>query len=634
MAVLFAGATASAARVIFYQAENGNPDLEARLNLACRFYGIDLDKTPAAENGSGFAEEPVAVVIEASCLDLVLPSAIPATARGLLIAGVNQETSDEALKNWTGDAVQAGLASIAAMSNSFVQVSSARADLVHELAGQKLPVDVASGTHLEGTFDSAIISYPDGKPLFVQSSRGSCPVYLLADLTVVHPPDADIWFYDYGFFGEIAPYMIFLKQTFGSYAWHADGDYANLTIDDPWLRDAYGRLRFADLLREMDLADFHATIAFIPWNYDRKRSPDVVRLFRERPDRFSLCIHGNNHDHREFYRYEDRPDSHWPARPFVEHEADIRQGLARMEALRQSGGLSYDPVMVFPHDIAPEPTLELLRKYNFLATANIGKVPLDSAPPRDPLFWLRRTSDEFGGGLAAIDRTEAHRRTSADMAVDLFLDNPVLFVEHLLFFANDTAAFNRTARQVNEVCPDVQWASLGTISRHLYLLRDETDGSCTVRAFSPELILRNTGSESRLYRIIKRDSGTIPLREVRADGLPAYFTRMNGSLQIELNVPAGSSRHVQIVYQNDFDPAREDLSKKDRRINTLRRLSDVRDIYLTGGPVGIFIDRFYYGTGLYRLGLKGLAALIALVAMPVVFILIIVIREGKRRRGL
>ena len=44
---------------------------------------------------------------------------------------------------------------------------------------------------------------------------------------------------------------------------------------------------------------FHTTIAFVPWNYDRS-SPEVVSLFLENPEHFSIAIHGNNHDHEEF----------------------------------------------------------------------------------------------------------------------------------------------------------------------------------------------------------------------------------------------------------------------------------------------------------------------------------------------
>jgi len=66
----------------------------------------------------------------------------------------------------------------------------------------------------------------------------------------------------------------------------------DLTVDDAWLREPYGYLQYSDLLQEMRRHNFHTTIAFIPWNYDRSE-PDVISLFRANSDRLSICIHGN-----------------------------------------------------------------------------------------------------------------------------------------------------------------------------------------------------------------------------------------------------------------------------------------------------------------------------------------------------
>src|SRR3972149_7221119 len=92
---------------------------------------------------------------------------------------------------------------------------------------------------------------------------------------------------------------MFLKNTFGEKCWHSVNDYANLTIDDPWIREPYGYLSYIGLLKQMQKVNFHTTIAFIPWNYDRSQE-EVVKLFRQNPDKFSISIHGNDHNNREF----------------------------------------------------------------------------------------------------------------------------------------------------------------------------------------------------------------------------------------------------------------------------------------------------------------------------------------------
>lgn len=83
----------------------------------------------------------------------------------------------------------------------------------------------------------------------------------------------------------MAPFVLFLRYAAGNYGWQLDGHYANLTIDDAWLTQPYGHLDYPALLTEMEKHNFHTTIAFIPWNFDRSE-PDTVTLFRDHPERF------------------------------------------------------------------------------------------------------------------------------------------------------------------------------------------------------------------------------------------------------------------------------------------------------------------------------------------------------------
>ncbi|QHI70275.1 hypothetical protein [Tichowtungia aerotolerans] len=622
--------TAFAARVVFFSANPSNPTVEERLKLACRFYGIDLVYGADAATD----ETPTAAVIEAGALGALSPSDLPANNRALLIAGITFQTSEKKLREWAGEPVASGRQVIRNAVGSFVTVSAKNRELAAELVGQKLPVDIAEGYQLTTVSGQPVISYQDGRPLFVRVGSPDQPVFLLADLSVIDPPNSSIRFYDQGFFAEIAPYLMFLRNTFREYGWHADHDYANLTIDDPWLCRSYGNLDFQELLNEMGLADFHTTIAYIPWNYDQKSAPEVLKMFRDRPDRFSLCVHGNNHDHREFYSYEPRPDAEWPARPLADQDADLRQGLARIARFEQGSGLSVDRVMVFPHGIAPDPTLGLLKRYNYKATSNAGYVPLDTPPPEDSLFWLRRVSDRFGGGFASLDRTEPANRTSADIAIDLFLDNPVLFVEHLRFFSGSRAAFNPFAREVNTIQPDVHWVGLGSLIEHLYLMRLEDDGTWTVHSFSPEIVLENPDGQSRRYRVLKSDDGRVPVAQVLVDGADAEFTwNHEGLLVVDLSVPPYQQRRIQIVFENNFAVENEDLSKPDRRVNMLRYLSSIRDQYLTAGPLGALIDRYYYNSNLYHFGMKILLPVAAVLLLLPVLLFVFVRKKMKRRHG-
>jgi hypothetical protein len=185
---------------------------------------------------------------------------------------------------------------------------------------------------------------------------------------------------------------------------------------------------------------------------------------------------------------------------------------------------------------------------------------------------------------------------------------------------------------VNAIQPDVQWSSLGTIARHLYLIRRADDGTYVVRAYSPDIVLHNPDRTVRKFRVIKADSGSVPVLQVLVDGRSIPYSRpSDGHLQIQLTVPHGEVRHIQIIYRNDFDPAKEDLAKRSLRINLLRHLSDIRDQYLSAGPVGNFIQQYYYDSNLYQFGLEVLAG-IAVVALILLAGLIWITRTVRIKR--
>ena len=81
-----------------------------------------------------------------------------------------------------------------------------------------------------------------------------------------------------------------------------------------------------------------------------------------------------------------------------------------------------------------------------------------------------------------------------------------------------------------------------------------------------------------------------------------------------INIPAGCSRKIEIIYEDGTDWASVDLSKKDPSVNRLRKLSDFRDVTLSRNFVGRIIVAIYYDSGAYQLGMKKLI-LIALVLL-------------------
>ena len=390
-------------------------------------------------------------------------------------------------------------------------------------------------------------------------------------------------------------------ENIGERTWHPPGYFANLTIDDPWLKEPYGHLKYEGFLNEMEEANFHTTIAFIPWNYDRCEDK-VASLFREHPDRFSVCVHGNNHDHYEFYKYETTLKDSWPEKPLCEQEEDIVQAVARMERFSELTGIDYDRVMVFPHAIAPAETLGLLKKYGFISTVNAGNIPLGSKLPSvqtskhsfEPLLFEN---------FASLDRRSASTVDNSDIEDGLSRGKPLLFYVHHEFFENGINTFNPIAEMVNAIEPSVQWKSLGYISRHLYLLKKRENGDYDVRSFSKSIELENNHNRDVTYFVQKEETFIPPIKKVTVDGKSYSYKRNDDEITMEVVIPAGESRLIDIEYENDLDIASVDISKDDLRVTILRKLSDFRDMTLATNVVGRTLTHFYYETELYKLGL-------------------------------
>ena len=453
-------------------------------------------------------------------------------------------------------------------------------------------------------------------PVFVKTIVDGQEIFFQTELQPLNPAEELTSRYCSCHFLEKAPLMMFLRYSCREKCWHSTKNYANLTIDDPWLTEPYGYLSYKKLLKEMKEHNFHTTIAFIPWNFDRSKSK-VVSMFREHPDRFSICIHGNNHDHREFYKYKTETGDLWPPKPLNVQEKNIKQALARMEKFNYLTGLAYDRVMVFPHGIAPAPTLGLLKKYNFLSTVNSNNVPLGSNVPLNTLFQLRPVTLNFQN-FPSLKRYRPGR-TQSEIAIDLFLDNPILFYTHDDFFENGSGAFNKTADILNNIKPGIIWQSLGYIVQHLYLEKLRDDGNYDILTFSSNFILENTYQQDAAFFVQKEESFSPPIKQVTIDGQPSSYTELENNFMIDLFIPAGGKCHIIIEYKNDLDIALIDTSKNDLRINLLRRLSDFRDMTFSTNFVGRNITHFYYDTGMFKIGVLRLTILLFTLAIFMIF---------------
>ena len=589
---------------------NSKPSAEQHdMELAARFYGVNLDvvivgpDTVRSLRMGVRDHSTVAVAIEASALSAIKREALLEALRQgdlesvpLLLLGVTEDTDKQALKTWSRGAVT-GAESISSSLPLQYEVGRV-AGFTQELSGFEFPFAGNSTIHFDtGALRNAqVILQVRGDhqelPTFLESDIGRQKVFLLCRR--VHPADiGGDWPADSmeGAFEQIAPIMMFVKFSAGERAWHSLARYANLTIDDPWLHEPYGNLSYQALVQEMQRHRFHTTIAFIPWNYDRSQ-PGVVSLFRQNPALLSICVHGDNHDHQEFADYRSKS--------LEVQVAAVRQSIARMNQFQSLTGIPYDRVMVFPHRIGEEKTLEALRANNFLATINSENVPMGAARPDDPLFALHPETLAFGDFPTILRDSVEAPTPKYRIAISEFLGNPLLFYGHQDFFARGAGAFDGVADEVNDVEPGIRWSGVGDLVKHLYFVRLRDDGGYDVLALSSNLQLENSTGRDAVFHVRRQEPDGTLVGAVLGDGVAVPFHIENGYLDVVLPISAGQTRNLVIQYKSDAVPGQLGVGHGALRVYMLRSISDFRDLTLSRFPIGRGIAKAYNGGRLAR----------------------------------
>lgn len=251
---------------------------------------------------------------------------------------------------------------------------------------------------------------------------------------------------------------------------------ACIIIDDPLLRENYGFLNYRKLLDLMDRHNFHTTIAFIPWNYNRT-DKKIAALFRERQDRFSLCIHGCDHTEGEFAR--TNPN-------FL--DAKVKLATARMIEHEKRTGLPFDRVMVFPHGKFSNEAMEALRRNHYLAAVNLVPEPVNGPIQSDfPLFIYYKPEN-----------------------IDLSYD-PAFIVLHHDYFKEGYKRLIDFVDRIN--VREVKWKSVGNIVR-CYVSTNETNDPVDINLSGLkvnghkeyiEILMRRYASEFRDNHLSKND---------------------------------------------------------------------------------------------------------------------------------
>ena len=584
---------------VFIRSDRSVSADQEEMQAAVSFYGLSLRVVTASSDDSLSIQtaieqkETVGVVIAANALSAVNESALlralSRKAGGdipLLILGVRPDLSPVLLKAWSGGNAT-GCTRLERSPDS--QYAFSRVEgLTWQLADLNVPFSVKNASYLalddNGTAQW-IESVRDGSktfPVFIKSGMGR-QIAFLACATSEEGNVGDSQDVVSAFL-RVAPAMMFVRYCAGERGWHPLHYYANFTIDDPWLREPYGYVDYEGLLGEMEKHHFHTTIAFIPWNFGRSQ-PEVVSLFRNHPDRFSIAVHGDNHDHKEFTEYRSKS--------LAVQVGDLKQALTRMEQFQALTGIPYDKVMIFPHSIAPEQTLGALKTYNYLATVNSSNIPQNAIRPAGLSEVLRPVTLSFNG-FPSISRYSTEVQVpEAYVAINQFLGNSLFFYDHSDLFSKGIGAFDQVADEVNKLEPATEWRSLGEIVRHLYVVRLRGDSNYDVLAFSNSICLENIAGRNSTFYVQKQETGGQTIDSVTVDGRVHPYTFQEGQISLAVAIPLGGTRCVAIQYANDLQSGSIDASHDSVVVYLLRMGSDFRDIYLAKSRFGLAAIRFY-----------------------------------------
>ena len=579
-----------------------HPRDEAAVLKVAEFYGTTIQTIEVGQAANSNAAvisqardpKTLAVIISGDALSRLDPQLLMSALRRpggssvpVLVLGIQQEGNSTDLKRWSGGAIQ-GCSKLPPDHKPQTLNVGNQATLVSTLSGLKFPAVAAPGCAMQSEGPPAVE--------IVLSTSATGEIKDTPVLTYVRSSSGELFFspelrqFDSSWikrpnglargFASMAPYILFFSHALGEYGWHSTGHYANLTIDDAWLADPYGPFDYRAVLGEMETHNFHTTLAFVPWNFDRSKS-EMVSLFREHQNRYSICIHGNNHAHREFGAYSTNS---------LERQVeDVKQGIARMDRFTKLTGIPYDRFMVFPHGVAPEPTFAALKTYNFLGTANASNVPLGLSLPDDPTFLLRPYTKNYADFLSFSRYSVTGGIPKLEIAVQSFLGTPILFYDHAELFFSGSGAFNAHADAVNTLQPDTDWTSLGEIARHAYLLRKRLDAGYDVRMFSNEMVLENTTGADQVFHV-ELDKQMLSGGTLTIDGAATHVT----SSVVELAIPARGKRTLRLTAPNDFNAATQDIAKRNPYVYGLRMASDFRDIYLMRSSWGNAFISLYY----------------------------------------
>jgi hypothetical protein len=441
------------------------------------------------------------------------------------------------------------------------------------MASLRIPVsspndDVCLVSNIGDTGGLNLISCNSGS-IFLKCQCGDVPVFVSTSAEIIDI-DGELTTQNFdvrGHFLSTVPVVLYIKWAFAETCWNAPEANACLVIDDPVLKSTHGFVDFQQLLSLMKRHNFSTNVAFIPWNW-RRSAPEVVQLFRENPEHYSLSVHGCDHTRAEFGS-SDRQRLYWKA----------QQAIERMTQHESITGISHDRVMVFPQGIFSEAAMDVLRRTGLIASVNNDVISADPHPRAITV------SDVWDIAVMRYSFPLFTRRYPwegiENFAFDALLGKPAIAVIHHDYCNDHCARLVDFVQRLNALHRAPTWRNLGEVVRRSCRQREVFPGAVEVEMYGTELRIENRSDQAKHFLIRRRDHEASAIQQICVGAQGISWKPVNGHIELEIELNPGENQLIQIRF---YDAAEKRCSGDNlpyRLKAMLRRyLCEVRDNYI------------------------------------------------------
>ena len=488
-------------------------------------------------------------------------------------AGNDSEILQKLLQTLTGDEgavickMNPSVADIA-VSDCLDEFSGVMAGVRVTASGSKTDSDLVLNASKGSTVN--IISLGGGA-VFSKFEYEGVPIFLSTSREIIDI-DAELTSQNFDVrehFLSAVPLVLYVKWAFAETCWNAPETNACLVIDDPVLKSTHGFVNFQELLSLMKRHKFSSNIAFIPWNW-RRSAPEVVRLFKENSENYSVSVHGCDHTRAEFGS-SNQQRLYWKA----------QQALERMNRHQSTTGIRHDPVMVFPQGIFSEAAMSALKRTDLVAAVNNDVV---SADPHRRAVTVSELWDIAVMGYSNFPLFTRRYPWEGieNFAFDALLGKPAIAVIHHDYCSDHCARLVNFIKRLNAPQCAPTWRSLGEVVRRSCRQREVSPREVEVEMYGTELRIENRSEQSKHFGIRRRECEPSAIREVSDGTAPIPWSFADGYINFELELGSGESKLVAIKYQPLAVDGRNGDNLPYRLKTMLRRyLCEVRDNYVT-----------------------------------------------------